>query len=124
MNNIIIAITWDWGAFDSFALTVGVVGVLVVFFALLFLSIIYRIVPKLINFKFKRRAKKNNVAMPAEEEILVPGEVNAAIGAAIYLYLNDLHDVENPVLTVDNREVRRQSPWSDKHQFLNQNVKR
>lgn len=41
------------------------------------------------------------------------GEVNAAIAMALYLYSSEIHDQENPVLTMI-RVSRTYSPWSSK----------
>ena len=41
------------------------------------------------------------------------GEVNAAIVMALYLYSNEIHDQEDPVLTMI-RVSRTYSPWSSK----------
>jgi hypothetical protein len=41
----------------------------------------------------------------------VSGEVNAAIAMALYLYSNELHDQENPVITMI-KVSRTYSPWS------------
>lgn len=40
-------------------------------------------------------------------------EVGAAISTALYLYTNQLHDQENPVITMI-RVSRTYSPWSSK----------
>jgi hypothetical protein len=42
-----------------------------------------------------------------------PGEVYAAIAMALYLYSNELHDQENPVITMI-RTSKTYSPWSSK----------
>ena len=41
------------------------------------------------------------------------GEINAAIAMALYLYSNEMHDQENPVITMI-RVSRTYSPWSSK----------
>ncbi|MDR2083420.1 MAG: OadG family protein [Bacteroidales bacterium] len=117
----ILAITWDWSAFDSLAITIGLVGIIVVFVALLFLSFIYMLIPKILNIKSKRKIKKEDSDV-VKENVDASGEACAAISAALHMYFNDLHDVESNVLTINTQEVKRQSPWSDKHQFLNQKI--
>ncbi|MGE5402287.1 MAG: hypothetical protein ACM3S2_17955 [Ignavibacteriales bacterium] len=47
------------------------------------------------------------------------GEVYAVIGMALHLYLQDLHDYENMVLTMQ-RVMRPYSPWSSKIYGLRQ----
>jgi hypothetical protein len=41
------------------------------------------------------------------------GEVNAAIAMTIHLYLSEMHDYENTVLTIQ-KVSRNYSPWSSK----------
>ena len=110
-------ITWHWSSITSSTIMMALVGIVVVFIALLLLSVIYSYLPDILNLKFKRNYKKSQGRAPTKEEIDVPGEINAAIGAAIHLYFNEAHDFENTTLTI-NREVKRQSPWSDKGQML------
>lgn len=43
----------------------------------------------------------------------ISGEVNAAIALALYMYSNELHDQENPVITMI-KVSRTYSPWSSK----------
>jgi len=45
-------------------------------------------------------------------------DVYAAIAAAIHMYSEDLHDVENTVLTF-NKVSRIYSPWSSKINMMN-----
>jgi len=47
------------------------------------------------------------------------GEVYAVIGMALHLYLQDLHDYEKMVLTMQ-RVMRPYSPWSSKIYGLRQ----
>ena len=44
---------------------------------------------------------------------LIQGEVFAAIAAALYEVAEDVHDLENTVLTI-NRVARNYSPWNSK----------
>ncbi|MDL2228558.1 OadG family protein [Bacteroidales bacterium OttesenSCG-928-K03] len=118
----ILAITWDWSAFDSLAISIGVIGILVVFLALLFLAGIFYLLPVILDIKVKNIFKKSKPTDVVEDTTKVNGEVCAAISAALDLYFNDLHDPESNVLTINNKEVKRLSPWSDKHQFLNQKI--
>ncbi len=50
------------------------------------------------------------------EQLVKPdpsGEIHAAIAMALYLYRNELHDQENPVITMI-RTSKTYSPWSSK----------
>ena len=59
----------------------------------------------------------SNVAVAGNEGVY------AAIAAAIHLYGEELHDVENTVLTI-NKVSRTYSPWSSKIHGLNTYFKR
>ncbi|HEY3391003.1 MAG TPA: hypothetical protein VGK38_15595 [Prolixibacteraceae bacterium] len=49
--------------------------------------------------------------LPVQDKL--SGEINAAIGMALYLYTNEIHDQEDPVITMI-RVSRTYSPWSSK----------
>ena len=51
------------------------------------------------------------------------GEETAAIAMALHEYLNDAHDVEDMILTI-NKVKRTYSPWSSKIYTLRQTPKR
>jgi len=67
--------------------------------------------------KYMTRDSKTAELLPVAPEISkipkndVSGEVNAAIAMALYLYSNELHDQENPVITMI-KVSRTYSPWS------------
>lgn len=91
--------------------TVVIVGILVVFAALWVLSLLFRLVPVLMNLSLKRKG-----AVPAETrpaDISIEGDTNAAIAMALHLFLDENHDEESNVVTIMHR-IRRYSPWSMK----------
>jgi len=69
--------------------------------------------------KYMTRDSKKPVELPVQPESQVvaqtdrSGEINAAIAMALYLYSNELHDQENPVITMI-KVSRTYSPWSSK----------
>jgi hypothetical protein len=100
--------------------TSGITGIVkiifIVFFAIVFLFVIY----KILNHFFIKKSSEatlvkegKEISKPSLVEDEIPGEVNAAIAMAIYLYQNDLHDYENAVLTMQ-KVSRTYSPWSSK----------
>jgi glutaconyl-CoA/methylmalonyl-CoA decarboxylase subunit delta len=103
----------------SFAVTLVIVGIIVVFIALTLLVVILNNIPvigtfltKLIRVSLK---KSKNIAV---REQRIPAQVSVAISAAIYLYLDDIHDKEVRVMTI-RKVSKTYSPWSSKIYGLN-----
>lgn len=112
---------FDFSQLGTFEGTVAFVGYVIVFLALVSLIFIFTLLPKIVYYDYKclwrkcvsrPNKKKKGVEKTAERKDLT-GEVNAAIGTALYLYFNQLHDEESNVVTIDKVE-RRYSPWSSK----------
>jgi len=105
--------------FYSFALTLVMVGIVVVFTALTLLVVILANIPLIGNlFARLMRAllKKSRIAEPKDKR--VPAQVSAAVSAAIYLYLDEIHDKESRVMTI-RKVSKTYSPWSSKIYGLN-----
>ncbi len=110
---------------DPYGFMMAIIGMGIVFTALLSLYVIFTNTPKLFTASFKNKlksrfsVKKRLPATPVKGPEAVPdgadltGEVNAAIAAAIHLYRSELHDHENTVLTI-KKVSRTYSPWSSK----------
>lgn len=92
--------------------TVAIVGYLIVFAALVIMIIVFTNLPRLLNMKLKRKLKKEGKSAEITQ-INVEGNVNAAIAMAIHMYINELHDEESGVITIE-KVTRRYSPWSSK----------
>ncbi len=95
-------------------LIITIVGMGVVFSALVILNIIFNQIPKLLKIqtriKFRKAGKKNENEDCCAD---ISGETNAAIALALHLYMNELHDMESNVMTIA-KVSRRYSPWSSK----------
>ncbi|MCL2502045.1 MAG: hypothetical protein FWE99_02825 [Bacteroidales bacterium] len=70
------------------------------------------------KFKRGRKAKRRKAKHKPEVALAGKDGLYAAIAAAIHLYGEELHDVENAVLTI-NKVSRTYSPWSSKIHGLN-----
>ncbi len=96
--------------------TIVVVGIGIVFLALLIVYLFFRyVLTFILNFRFRSFARKKGID-PAEVQTartIQSGEVNAAIAMALYQYFNELHDIESGVITI-RRVSRNYSPWSSK----------
>lgn len=110
---------------DPYGALMALMGMAIVFTALLMLYIIFTNTPKLYTASFKAKLKdflafrRKPVAAavpeaPQPESLAdLTGEVNAAIAAAVHLYRSELHDFEDTVLTI-KKVSRTYSPWSSK----------
>ena len=106
----ILKISFDFSAIDAGAITLAIIGYVVVFAALVLLYFIFYSFPKIINARRIRNKKEQGLEPDIGE---LTGEVNAAIGMAVFLYLEELHDEESHVVTI-RRTSKTYSPWSSK----------
>ncbi len=107
-------ISFDLSAIDGFALTVTVVGYVIVFLALVALYYVYTLIPRVIQMNLRQKLNKQGKFKQANQKDLnITGEVNAAISMALILYFSEIHDSENTVMTI-KRVSKRYSPWSSK----------
>ena len=91
-------------------------GLLIVFTALLLLSLFFKFGLPALLYLYKVISKGPDQKI--QDIKITPnrsftGEEAAAISAAIHLYLNELHDEENPILTIKQAK-KTYSPWSSK----------
>ncbi len=91
-------------------------GLLIVFSALLMLSLFFKFGLPVLLYTYKiitkRRDKKiKDIAIEPNEKFT--GEEAAAIATAIHMYFNAQHDYENPILTIKQAQ-KSYSPWSSK----------
>ena len=103
---------------DSVGIGMSVTAMGVVFFGLILLYISFRAIGQLAVTLRRRNAmeaKDIKCEVEAKEKKLgeAPGEVIAAITLAMHEMQNDVHDVEDTVLTI-TRVKRSYSPWSSK----------
>lgn len=100
---------------DPYGLGMAMIAMSVVFSALLLLYIVFKNTKRIysINLRklFSRKKEAGEPEPVAAEEI--SGEVNAAIAMALHLYIDQLHDNEETVLTI-KKVARTYSPWSSK----------
>jgi glutaconyl-CoA/methylmalonyl-CoA decarboxylase subunit delta len=111
----------NFSQIDSFATTIAIVGYLVVFIALVLLYFVFYNLPSLLRMDLRKLilGKNNKETALSKAEVKVTGEINAAIGMAIFLYINEMHDEESGVITI-KKISKRYSPWSSKIYGLRQ----
>lgn len=98
--------------------TITCIGWAIVFVALVLMVIVFKIVPKTLNYFTERKLRKEGKLEQDDHIGGVSGEENAAIAMAIYMYMNEQHDEESGVITIKHIE-RRYSPWSSKVYGMN-----
>jgi hypothetical protein len=104
----------DFSAIDKNALLIVLVGISIVFLALIAIYLFFKyILPFVLRMSLKRRAKKSGHTGNSSNLLNVPADVSAAIGMALYLHFNEVHDEESNVITI-KRVSRTYSPWSSK----------
>jgi glutaconyl-CoA/methylmalonyl-CoA decarboxylase subunit delta len=105
---------FDFSNISDSALTVAIVAYCTVFFALALFALIFGRLYRVREFIRARMARKPGET--EEESSPVPeltGDVNAAIGTALYLFFSELHDEEKYVMTI-RKVSKTYSPWSSK----------
>lgn len=120
---MINSVSFDFSQITSEAVITAIVGYLIVFFSLVLLFLLFNNLPRLIKMDLRSRMKKRGKSSGNAQEdshFDTPGEVNAAIATAIYLYFNEIHDEESNIITMQ-KISKRYSPWSSKIYGLRNN---
>ena len=94
--------------------SVAIVGTVVVFLALYFLSLLFKFIPYVmeLNLRYKLR-KQGKLDITNEKNLSIDGDTNAAIAMALHMMFDENHDEESNIITI-KRLSRRYSPWSSK----------
>lgn len=116
-----LTISFDLSHINAAHWIVILLGYIAVFVALTLLVYLFIGIPRIVSL-FKRRqgvaASGSNESKPAPSHEGISGEVNAAIATALFLYMDEMHDVEKKVMTI-NRVSKSYSPWNSKIYGLN-----
>jgi len=111
---ITLDITFDLSLIDHYALVITITGYILVLASLSFMAYFFTRLHTLQDFLIRRKNKKEGKEPENEKQkVIMTGEENAAIAAALFLFFSELHDEEKYVMTI--RKVSRiYSPWSSK----------
>jgi glutaconyl-CoA/methylmalonyl-CoA decarboxylase subunit delta len=111
----------SFGKYDPWGVAMAIIAMSVVFCALILLFVSFKYIGFAFTTDWKRRAliKEGKIEEAQHIENSATGELNAAIGLALYLYKSELHDIESLNLTI-NKVSRNYSPWSSKIYGLRQ----
>lgn len=91
----------------------SLIGIVIVFVALLLLVFAFLLVAKISKNASKKRMVKQQGPEKAALSSEIPASEIAAISLALHLYFDDVHDKESNVITIKRIE-RRYSPWNSK----------
>ncbi len=111
---------------DSAGLGMSISAMTVVFFGLILLYLSFKLIGKIAVSLSRRNAMKatGTTSFKEGEKLAeVPGEVYAAIAMALHEEQNQVHDLEETVLTMASVK-RRYSPWSSKIYTLRDNPRK
>lgn len=115
--NLLGEVVFDLSRITSEYTTLAFVGYVIVFAALIALYFVFNYIPVLLTFITKRQLRRQLRKKGAQEEviedIIITGEVSAAISTALHLFFNEMHDDEKTVLTI-KKISKSYSPWSSK----------
>lgn len=100
---------------DPVGIGMSISAMSVVFFGLILLFIAFKIVGKVaVNLSKRNTMKSKGIDKHEAKELTqAPGEVYAAIAMAMHEMQDEVHDVEETVLTI-TRVKRSYSPWNSK----------
>ncbi|MDR2125638.1 MAG: lamin tail domain-containing protein [Prevotellaceae bacterium] len=109
------------GKRDPFGAVISVTAMTVVFSVLILLFLCFK---QLAKFHIKTSRKKAAEAQGIDIDLVEhageeTGDIYAAIALALKLYQDDIHDIEDMVITIE-REDKIYSPWNSKIQSLRQ----
>ncbi|MDV7186200.1 OadG family protein [Lutibacter sp. TH_r2] len=93
-----------------------ITGLLIVFSALLTLSLFFKFGLPVMLYIYKiitKRKDKKITEISLKSDSDFTGEISAAIGAAVHMYLSEQHDHESAILTIKHVK-KTYSPWSSK----------
>lgn len=117
-------ISFDLSLITDQNIMVTIVGYLIVFLALIMLFLVFTNLPKLLKLSFRKKDKGElQTAKEGRMQEDISGETNAAIGTALHMFFNELHDEEALTLTI-SRVSKRYSPWSSKIYGVVRNLNR
>ncbi len=113
---------------DSAGIGMAIIGMIAIFVGLILLSLVFKVIANIsIQLTKKNAMKVQGITdkKVAQEKFIgsESGEVFAAIAMALHEYQDNVHDVEDTVLTID-KVKRNYSPWSSKIYTLTETPRR
>jgi glutaconyl-CoA/methylmalonyl-CoA decarboxylase subunit delta len=102
------------GGLSTDKISAAFAGLFFVIVAFVLVYFIFLAIARINEWLTKTRLKRSGQPVDQTTDGLqLSSGVDAAISAAIYLYLSDIHDKENAVMTI-KKVSKAYSPWSSK----------
>ncbi len=109
-----LVITFDLSLVDQYTLVIAIAGYSIVLLTLAIMAYFFTRLHILQDFLAKRRLMvRESDDKDKNPKVVMTGEENAAIAAALYLFFSELHDEEKYVMTI-RKVSKTYSPWSSK----------
>jgi glutaconyl-CoA/methylmalonyl-CoA decarboxylase subunit delta len=110
----LLEITFDMSLIDHYTLVIAIAGYCIVLLALSAMAYLFTRLHAFQDYLTKRRITAQETSGKEEKpKVVMSGEENAAIAAALYLFFSELHDEEKYVMTI-RKVSKTYSPWSSK----------
>ena len=110
----VLAITFDLSLIDHSTLVITISGYCIVLLSLALMAYLFTRLHTLQDYLAKSKTDNTgNTGQEQKSKVIMTGEENAAIAAALYLFFSELHDEEKYVMTI-RKVSKTYSPWSSK----------
>lgn len=109
----LLTITFDLSLITADTLVMAVAGYCIVLLALALMALFFSRLHHWQDVVARRRMAAKTASPEEKPRVVISGEENAAIAAALYLFFSELHDEEKYVMTI-RKVSRTYSPWSSK----------
>lgn len=93
-------------------LQLGIYSLITIFLVIVIFVVLFSVVPAIRNF-LRNSSNKSTSTNGGKKSSSIPAGDSAAIAAAIFLFMDEIHDKENRVVTI-KRVSRTYSPWNSK----------
>jgi hypothetical protein len=110
--------TGEVGVIQNSALQICIYGLIIIFGVIITLALVFSLVSKTRNYIKNGGSRNLNANGEKLKNSNIPAGDSAAIAAAIYLFMDEIHDNENRVVTI-KRVSRTYSPWNSKIYGIN-----
>lgn len=95
-------------------IVIAIIGYVIVFSALVLLTYVFLSIPKLIALNLRKKLRERGKKECCDDsELMIQGDVSAAIALALGMHFGEMHDEQSTVLTI-KKVSRTYSPWSSK----------